>query len=307
MRFKIFVLFIVIALNGYCRDVTLDLTQWRQLKHESVGVYCHRDDFINGEKVMAIAERAVPKIAQDLKMSGIEKIMIIIASSENEFDLFTQDQVPEWGVAAANPIQSIVYLKSPRFARNKMNLEQTVVHELAHIILAMVVRNRKIASWFDEGFAMFESGERGIGGRVLLSRSFLTGNEIRLDEIDEVLSFRRSKASLAYQESLSAVEYLIELYGIDSISQIALSLRAGGSMNEALLDVTGFGFEDFQTKWLEVMKKKYRWYIFMDFPLILSLCFVVLFLTAFAVTRRRAVRKREEWGSMQSDEIEEIT
>lgn len=305
MKFKIFILFILIGSGIICRDVTLDLTQWRQFKRQSVWVYCHRDDVVNGEKVMDIAEKTVPRIVSDLRLTEIEKIMIIITSSEKEFDLFTQGQVPEWGVAAANPMQSIIYLKSPRFARNKMNLEQTVVHELTHILLAMIVRNRKIDSWFDEGFAMVESGDQGIGGRVLLSRSFLTQNEIRLDDIDEVLFFQRSKASLAYQESLTAVEYLIDQYGIEVISRIGLLLGEGKDMNEALLAITGIGFEDFQTRWLEEMKKKYRWYIFMDFPLLLSLSFVVLFLSAFVITRRRVILKREEWSRTLSDEVEE--
>ena len=67
-----------------------------------------------------------------------------------------------------------------------------------------------IPRWFDEGLAVYYSGERGLASSSLISKALLSNSIIPLEEIDEVLTFHKEKAQLAYQESFTAITFLIE-------------------------------------------------------------------------------------------------
>lgn len=278
-------------------------SEWRRLVRGSFSIHCHEEDMNSGEKVMSIAEEALPRIMRDLGLPTAGNMTIIIASSEREFDALTGGQIPDWGIGAADPRRATFFLKSPRFARPEANLRQIVVHEMCHVLLGMAVGGKKVHRWFDEGVALYESGERGIEGAILLARSLLAEEILWLDEIDDVLGFHRGKADLAYQESRSAVDYLVEKYGKDILAQIVGALREGKGMDEAMLSTVGVGFQDFQMDWHQAMKKKYRWYVLLDFPLVFSTLAVVLFLSAFIVTLRRIRRKRRLWEEEAFHEI----
>ncbi len=269
--------------------------EWRRLARGPFVLACHEEDVRNGENVMSIVEEVYPRIAEDLGLLVMGKTTIVIASSEREFHVITGGQIPEWGVGAADPSRAILFLKSPGFSQPETNFRQVVVHELSHVMLGMAVEGRVVDRWFDEGFAQFESGERGLSGAVLLAKSLLGGQALRLDEIDEVLTFRRDKAALAYAESRAAVEYLVDTYGKDVIPRIVRVLGEGKGMDEVFLSNLGIGFQEFQMEWFRAMKHTYRWYILLDLPLVFSVILIVLLFTAFFITRRRIQQRRRIW------------
>lgn len=289
-RFLIPILVIGTMTNGYAGD-----SKWRQLERGNIIVFCHEEDVRHGSRVMAFAEEALPRISRDVGLSKLKKMKIIIASSEREFASLTGGQLPEWGIGAADSYRSTIFLKSPRFARPETDLRQIVIHEVSHVVLGMVLGGREVDRWFDEGFAQYEAGEISLGSSVRLARSLFVGDFLSLEEINDVLNFHRQKAALAYEESRAAVEYLVEQYGKKILIQITRALREGKGMDEALQSTIGSGFHDFQSDWCRAMKQKYRWYVLLDFPLIISMALVVLFFTAFFVTRKRIQRKRKVW------------
>jgi hypothetical protein len=272
-----------------------EASEWRRLVRGKSVLHCYAEDLDHGSRILTIVEASIPGIADDLQLSTIGNVIIVIAPTEREFQRLTGGQIPEWGVGAADPSQSVVFLKSPRVARPEINIRQVLIHELSHVLLGMAVGSNPVDRWFDEGFAQYASGETGIRGGIVLARSLFTGHFLWLDEIDEVLTFRRDKANLAYQEARTAIYYLVDKYGDEVIAGIVRALKDGNEMDGALRAVIGMGFQDFQTDWYLAMKQKYRWYILMDFPLVFSLVIVILFLTAFIVTRRRIRKTKRIW------------
>ncbi|MBN2031468.1 hypothetical protein JW824_14640 [bacterium] len=300
-RFHIFWIIVIVLVFGYCSSAK---AQWRKLIRGSVILYCHDNDIQYGENILYIIEENVTRVAEDLGLAAVGEIKIIIASSEQEFNTLTGQQIPEWGVAATDPQMSAIYLKSPYLSRAETDLEKVIVHELSHVIMGMVLEGKSIDRWFDEGFAQYEAGEQGVRGTILLARSLVTGNIIWLNEVDDVLTFQRQKAALAYQVSYMAVQYLVDTYGKDMVVNIIQSLRDGKEMDEALFLSIGIGFQNFQDNWYATMKKKYVYYLFLDFPFLFSLTLLVLFFTALVVTRRRMVKKRRVWELEESYDYE---
>ena len=281
-------------------------TEWQQLRKGLFHLYCHSRDVKNGEQIIAFAESAIDRIASDLGIVPVKKIRIIIADSEKTFADITDGQIPEWGIGASDPVNAIIFLQSPRFARAEKNLKQIVIHELSHILLGMALNGIQIDRWFDEGFAQLESGESVLSETILLARAFRTDEILSLDQIEEVLTFHREKASLAYLESRSALDYLIDQNGREIIAKIINRMKVNMDLDVTFQEVIGVNLQDFQDNWILSAKKKYRWYIMLEFPVILSIVFVVMFLMAFFITRIRMEKKRRLWENEELDGFQKM-
>jgi hypothetical protein len=170
-----------------------------------------------------------------------------------------------------------------------------VVHELAHAVLGMAVSGLPAERWFEEGFAMLEAEEGGFGGTVRLWRAFVFGGAVPLAEIDDVLQFDRGKAALAYQESFSAVQYLVERFGRETIADVASALRSGKPMDEAVSSATGMRMDAFEAEWFRTVKRKSGFVLLLDVSFFVSAVFVVLFFAALVRTRIRTDRIKEKW------------
>lgn len=273
---------------------------WRRLERGDIAVLCHAGDIQFASQVMVMAEEALPKIAKDLGLNRVGKVKVVVASSDAEFSSLTGESIPEWGAGAADSRGATVFLKSPRFAKLESNLRQIVIHELSHVALGMALNGKPVDRWFDEGFAQYVSGEVNLRNSILFARSLLTGDVLDLNEVNDVLTFRREKAALAYEESRTAVEYLVEKFGESMLVQIVEAVKDGMKMDAALHSRTGMDFIDFQSEWRHTMKRRYLWYVLLDFPLMFSVVIITLFFAAFFITRKRIRNKKKNW---QNEEL----
>jgi hypothetical protein len=270
---------------------SVDYQQWNQGR---ITVFGLESDFRTARNVIATLKRALPEIEKHLPDPGEVEVRVVIAPTEKEFDRITGGQIPEWGIGAADVSRSLLVLKSPRIAEPEVQIDRIVIHELCHVLLGQALRPHTADRWFDEGFAQYTSGELRLGASVRLARSLVTRQFINLEDIDDVLSFQQDKAALAYAESRAAVAYLIESYGSDVIARITSSLGRGNNMDSALRAAIGIGFDAFEAQWIRALKKRTRWIILLDTPILVSVCLLALFFAAFINARRKIRLKTSE-------------
>ena len=274
---------------------TLPLEGWQRLENGQLELYHRPEDAFWGAKVMDMAQEASLKISRHLGLFSSPPVHIVLAADMQEFTLMTQGQIPDWGIAAADPGRGIVYLKSPRFSGEGSDLANTITHEISHVILYKAAGNRSLPRWFDEGFAQMESHESSFHGSVLLARQVFAGQIFALQDIDDVLTFRKDKAAMSYQMSLSAVVFLRQLCEPDGFYPFIHTLNRGGTMDEAIRAGTGLDLRTFENEWSEYIRKKYRWYLLMDFPVLFSITIIILFILALFVRHQRNEERLRSW------------
>lgn len=279
----------------------LPLEGWQRLEEGQVDIFHRPEDAFWGAQVMDWAQESSMEISHHLGYFISPPVHIVLAADMHEFTLMTQGQIPDWGVAAADPSRGTVFLKSPRFSGNGLDLAGTIAHEISHVILYKAAGNRALPRWFDEGFAQMESHESSFHGSVLLARQVFAGRVFALKDIDDVLTFRKDKAALAYEMSLSAVVFLRKLCGPEGFIPVIRALNRGGTMEEAIREGTGLGFRDFEIEWSDYIKRKYRWYLFLDYPAMFSLTILILFVLALFVRHQKNEERLRSW---KEEEIE---
>lgn len=285
-------------------SVAADAPVWLRLARGNVVLYCRKNDLKNGERIVSVIEESGPKILADLDFQEPDSLTVFLAGSRSEFDQLTSHAMPEWSMGAADPKRFVLYLQSPRFADPNAPLETVVKHELSHAILGKAVGGARPDRWFEEGFAMMQSGESGWGGTVLLTRGFVFNEAFTLAEIEDVLQFNRDRAALAYEESLAAVKYLVERFGPDAVGELVMSLRNGESMEGSVRAATGISYRQFEDEWFGAMKRKSHSALAVDFTLVLSGAFVVLLVAARIATSVRSRRIKKEWNQSTEPDFE---
>lgn len=257
-------------------------------------LYSDHKDFGTGEEVLSLIESHAPEIETFLHLEGAAQITVVIAPTPGEFERLTAGQIPEWGAGAADPSRGLLILKSPRIVVPDIKIDRIVIHELCHILLNRALRSGSVDRWFDEGFAQYFSGDHRPGSAIRMGRSLLTNQFIALEDIDEVLSFQRDKAALAYAESRAAFGFLVERHGNEAVASIVRSLSEDRSMGESFEAILGIGIREFEADWIQDLKRKTRWVVLLDIPLLISILFLSLFFAAAVKARKKIRLKRME-------------
>ena len=124
----------------------------------------------------------------------------------------------------------------------------------------------------------------------------LTRSIIPLNDIDKVLNFHREKAKLAYQESYTAVQYMLEMYDIYAIQGIIDGIRTGKNWDEIFINSTGSSFQVFEKEWYNHINEKYKWYFLSEFDSFIWIIILSLFIAVFVILKFRNRRTIKEWG-----------
>ena len=113
-------------------------------------------------------------------------------------------------------------------------LDGKLRHELVHSFVAKLAGCR-CPSWLNEGIAQFLE-PKGLGGDGhQLALLFKAQQEIPLNTLEGSFnSFSGPKAYLAYAESLAAVSYIADSYGLSDLERILDRISQGSSTEAAL-------------------------------------------------------------------------
>lgn len=280
--------------------------QWHRLNHGEVTLYCHKEDLYHGELIFEMLSKSLPKMMSTLQMETLEEIRIVLAPNEQYFHKLTGGAIPEWGVGAASKTDRIIYLISPRNGPSHARVEQVLMHEMTHILLGIYLNDRELPRWFDEGLAMWISKDARFWDQIRFSRALITGQAVPLDAIDEVLKFRKDKAALAYWESQSAVQYIEDQFGYETIPALLRAVNYSKNWNEAFKSVMQISEASFQDQWMLAMQKRYKWSFILDQRLLLSLFFIVFFLSAYIYKKNQARKQIQLWEDEEKQTLEEI-
>ena len=124
--------------------------------------------------------------------------------------------------------------RSADFTSLTPELAHVLKHELAHTFITQLSAGR-CPPWLHEGIAQFvEPKNLGSEGHQL-SRLFKSQQNIPLECAGRKLpAIHRAQAYLAYAESLAAVSYINDSYGMSDIQRILQRISQGSSTEAAL-------------------------------------------------------------------------
>ncbi len=183
-------------------------------------------DALRSQLVVTL-ESEYDDLVRELGIAPRNNIPVVLYTEQSFFDV---TQAPSWSGAVYDgklriPINGLTSV-TPELAR-------VLKHELAHSFISQLSGGR-CPQWLNEGIAQAVEPKRVSHGQ-LLADLFRTQREIPLNALEGTfVQFSSAQASMAYEESLAAVQYISDTYGMSDLQRILERLGQGSSTEAAL-------------------------------------------------------------------------
>ncbi|MBI2857533.1 MAG: peptidase MA domain-containing protein [Chloroflexi bacterium] len=224
---------------------------WRSLTRGLVTLYWYQGDESFGLTLLTAADEAVKRLTTPATQLD-RPIRIYIYASSRDLQgsmIFPQ----EWTGGVSFSEYAIVGIG---VATNQLDWGiRTISHELTHVVAHQLTRNpyNELPMWLNEGLAMYNEGKLDPQFAGLLSSAIQQKTLITVRSLSSPFSAFSAQASLAYAESYSVVEYLINTYGQDKLTQLLGVFREGSTYDDALRKVYGFDMDGLNREWVAMI------------------------------------------------------
>lgn len=178
-------------------------------------------------QLVATLESEYDDLVRELGIAPRNGIPVVLYTQQAFFDV---TQAPSWSGAVYDgklriPISGLTSV-TPELAR-------VLKHELAHSFISQLSGGR-CPQWLNEGLAQAVEPKHLSHGQ-LLAELFRTQREIPLNALEgSFMQFSGTQATVAYEESLAAVQYISDTYGMSDLQRILERLGQGSSTEAAL-------------------------------------------------------------------------
>jgi len=202
-------------------------------------------------QILAALESDYDDLVRDLGNPPHDNILVTLYTEQAFFDV---THAPTWSGAVNDgklriPVSGLSSM-TPELAR-------VLKHELAHSFITQLSGGR-CPPWLHEGIAQFLEPKSLGGDGHQLSRLFKAQQNIPLNGLEgSFQNFSGVQAYVAYAESLAAVSYINDSYGMSDIQRILQRISQGSSTEAALRATIHSDYGQFESDLAKYLADKY--------------------------------------------------
>ena len=201
-------------------------------------------------EIIASLESSYDDLVRELGVAPRSSISVILYTGQAFFDV---TQAPSWSGALNDgklriPVEGVSTV-TPELAR-------VLKHELAHSFINQL-SNGRCPQWLHEGIAQAMEPKPLASGRRL-AELFHAEHEIPFNALEgSFMRFSSGEATLAYGESLAAIQFIDDTYGTSELQRILQRLAEGSSTEAALRTTIHSDYGQLQTEVAKYLGDKY--------------------------------------------------
>ena len=202
-------------------------------------------------QLLAVLDSDYDDLVRDLGVAPRNNIPVILYTEQAFFDV---TQAPSWSGAVNDgklriPVSGVSSVTS--------DLARVLKHELTRSFVSQITGGR-CPTWLNEGVAQaLEPRTVASNGRSL-AQLFKAQREIPYNALEgSFMRFNNLEATVAYAESLAAVEYISDTYGMSDVQRILQRLGEGSSTEAALRSTLHSDYGQFETEVGRFLAGKY--------------------------------------------------
>jgi tetratricopeptide (TPR) repeat protein len=201
-------------------------------------------------QILAALESDYDDLVRQLGVAPRNSIAVVLYTSQTFFDV---TQAPSWSGAINDG-----KLRIPTQGLNSVTpeLARVLKHELTHSFVNQLSAGR-CPQWLNEGLAQLFEPKAVAHGRDLAAL-YRAQQEIPLNMLEGSFApLSPTQATLAYEESLAATQYISETSGLDDLRRILERLGQGSSSEAALRTIVHSDYGQLETEVGKYILKKY--------------------------------------------------
>ncbi len=225
-----------------------DRYPWRSLSQGQVTMYWYEGDDSFASSLMDAIQQALIRLTEYTGAELESPIEIYIYASAKDLQgsmIYPQ----EWTGGVAFPRYGTIDIG---IAPDKLEWGiRTIAHELTHLVIHQMTFNPYggLPTWLSEGLAMYAEGELEPVFATFLNNAVVEDKLISVRSLSSPFSAFAEESLLAYAQSYSLEEFLINQYGKKQMFELLNTFKEGSGYDEALLKVYGFDMDELTVLW----------------------------------------------------------
>lgn len=229
-----------------------DRFAWKTVESPVVRVHWYQGSAEFGQRALDIGKRAVEDASTLLGVTERDPIDFYIYADRDAFYDVIGAGLPEnVGGLALAPIRTLFANIAPSAVDDPW-VAVVVPHELTHLVFNTATKNpyHSPLHWLNEGLAVYLSEGFGASTKSSVDRAGRSGDLMPLRALVGQFPSTADKFSLAYDEAVSAIDYMVRTYGREALVKLIRSYADGVSDDAAFSAALGVDTADFEAGWL---------------------------------------------------------
>ena len=200
-------------------------------------------------------------------------------------------------VAVALPKKNLILIDYSKMKIHPFTIESTLKHELCHLLLHDQIQSGNLPRWLDEGIAQWVAG--GIGEFIMTRKKSVFQGAVLAGRLIEIRTLSRGfpgnpqSLHLAYEESKSLLEHIIDQYGVEGVLAILKSLREGTEWEKAIERGLSKPLDTLLEEWHFQLNKRITWFTYLSHHLYEILFFMAALMMIYGFIK--AYRKKRAY------------
>jgi hypothetical protein len=256
------------------------------------------------EPLVDEVESARARLSKDLGQSVLSNVYVRVARGPDQMVALAPVGFPPYDYAAAMAYPSahliLLSMQAP-VTWEGTDLTELLHHELAHLALDEAVAGHHVPLWFNEGLAMYESGEERWDRWQTLSLAAFGDRLLPLADLDKAFPRDPGGVGLAYAESADVVRFLARDADRGRFASLVQRVRVGVEFNRALEDAYSTDVRKLEYEWREDVKKHLRLLPLLTGGGMFGALTGALLMAAWVRRRRHAKAKLAQWAREEAE------
>ena len=221
---------------------------WETITADKLNLHWYSGDQSFAEDLLAAAKNGLTFNETKSGITADSPIDLYIYANTNDL----KDAVlyePSWTGGQAFPDHDIVII-----GISQSDLawgRDAIIHELTHVLVGHLTFSclGGVPTWLNEGLAVYSEGELDPSSQTQLDNAIRDDTLLTVRSLSAGFSEVANKAYLSYSQSYSIVNFLIETYGQNKMTELLTYLRDGFTIDDALTATYGFDVEGLDDAW----------------------------------------------------------
>jgi hypothetical protein len=253
-----------------------------------------RDISIHFEAQLDSAAKEVADIYPEIKAT-VEGIFgwslnrspsVILIKDRQHFQRMTGNPLT---VAFAVPERNLIVIDYSRMSMHPFSPENTLKHELCHLLLHDHIGKHLLPRWLDEGVCQWVSD--GIADIIMdqkqshLNKAAVRNTFCPLSSLQKGFPPDKRSMLLAYEESKSFVAHIISRFGKEGILNVLEHMKKGETVDMAILRTFSISLDNLEEEWQHSLRTKMNWFTHLSFYLYEILFSLMAFISICAFVK----------------------
>lgn len=265
---------------------------WKSRSNANITVHWLEGDLTRGQDILNLARDSITRIQHDLALPAPDHVNLYIYPTVGQLQSSMRMGGAAWIGGHSHPELGAVLLAAPNGAEGQISLERDIPHELVHLLLykRMGDQYHNLPTWLNEGLATLQEGVPNPAYTFELDRAAREDALLSIQSLCASFPISEEDALLAYAQSASFTQYLLDIYGVGGVALLLDAYQEGTSCTGGVQRVYQRPISQLQSEW--------RWTTLsnpnlLDFAqpllswLLLGLSVIAVFAIIFLLSRRQ--------------------